>query len=165
MSMKRYLRSAVCLTLLLALLLCPLGAQAVGETVSLLRLKNDYVRLRSDVGGQGEVVATLREGTNMFYLGRSGSMAYVCTEGGLYGYVYSGYLEKYGEARTSNVYYVKSSSLRVYERPSTSADRIVTLGKNSYMLLVDARGTWGKVRSLNGTIGYVLLSGLQRAKR
>ena len=30
-------------------------------------------------------------------------------------------------------------------------------------LLVDANGSWGKIRSLSGAQGYVLLGGLRRA--
>ena len=99
----------------------------------------------------------------MFYLSRSGSMAYVRTSNGVEGYVYAGYLEKYGEVRLSNIYYVQSSSLTVYRSASTSASRVTTLPNGYFVLLYDANGRWGKIRSLNGGDGYVLLSGLKRA--
>ena len=160
---KRILRLLVCLSLVMALMLGTLSAQAAAKTVTVLQLKNDYVRIRSSTGEGSQVVGTLRAGTKMFYFGRSNSMAYVGTENGQRGYVYAGYLEKYGEVRVANVYYVQSSSLTVYTSPSTSAGRATTLGKNRFILLTDANGNWGRIRSLNGNTGYVLLSGLRRA--
>ena len=153
----------VCLTLALSLLLGAFSAQAAERSVTILELMNDYVNLRSGTGEGSRVVGTLRQGTRMFYLGRSGSMAYVCTTQGAQGYVYAGYLEKVGEARIGNIYYVQSSSLTVYRSPSTSAGRTTTLSKGYHLLLVDANGRWGKIRSLGGGEGYVLLSGLRRA--
>lgn len=164
MGKKRYLRVLVCLTLALALLLgTTVSAQAAERTVTILQLTNDYVYIRSSTGENSQVIGTLRQGTKMFYLGRSGSMAYVCTTTGLQGYVYAGYLEKYGEARLCNIYYVQSSSLTVYSSDSTSSSRVTTLPKNYYVLLSAANGRWGRIRSLNGGSGYVLLSGLKRA--
>ena len=164
MGRKRYLRVLVCLTLALALLLgTTVSAQAAERTVTILQLTNDYVYIRSSTGENSQVIGTLRQGTKMFYLGRSGSMAYVCTTSGTQGYVYAGYLEKVGEVRIGNVYYVQSSSLTVYNSPSTSASRSGTLSKGYHLLLIDANGRWGKIRSLSGAQGYVLLGGLRRA--
>ena len=51
----------------------------------------------------------------------------------------------------------------MYRSASTSSGRSTTLSHNYYVLLTDANGRWGKIRSLNGGQGYVLLSGLKRA--
>ena len=163
MGKRRYLRMFVCLALALTLLLGTFSAQAAERTVTILQLTNDYVNIRDTTGEGSRVIGTLRQGTKMFYLSRSGSMAYVCTTQGAQGYVYAGYLEKVGEARIGNIYYVQSSSLTVYRSPSTSAGRTTTLSKGYHLLLVDANGRWGKIRSLGGGEGYVLLSGLRRA--
>ena len=163
MGERKHLRALICLALTLALLLGATGAQAAERTVTILQLTNDYVNIRSGTGAGSQVIGTLRTGTRMFYLGRSGSMAYVCTTQGAQGYVYAGYLEKVGEARIGNIYYVQSSSLTVYRSPSTSAGRSGTLAKGYHLLLIDANGQWGKIRSLSGAEGYVLLSGLRRA--
>ncbi|HIS03487.1 MAG TPA: hypothetical protein IAA75_06240 [Candidatus Pullichristensenella avicola] len=161
MNAKRCLRTLVCLTVVLGLLLGTLSAQAA-STVTVLQVKNDYVRLHSDVGGQGQVLGTLRTGTKLFYLGRADSMAYVCTEYGVRGYAYAGYLEAYSTVRMANVYYVKSSSLTVYSSASTSSSRVTTLPNGYILLLTDAYGYWGSILSLSGGVGYVQLSGLQR---
>ena len=58
---------------------------------------------------------------------------------------------------------MQSSSLAVYNSPSTSSSRSGTLSKGYHLLLVDANGSWGKIRSLSGAQGYVLLGGLRRA--
>lgn len=163
MAGKKLLRALVCATLTLCLMLGTVGAQAADRAVTILQLTNDYVYIRSSTGANSQVIGTLRQGTRMFYLGRSGSMAYVCTASGQQGYVYAGYLEKVGDASTRNVYYVQSSSLAVYNSPSTSSSRSTTLPKGYHLLLVDANGSWGKIRSLNGAQGYVLLGGLRRA--
>ncbi len=163
MGERKFLRALICLTLMLALLLGTVGAQAAERSVTILRLTNDFVNIRSSTGEGSRVIGTLRQGALMFYLNRSGSMAYVCTTSGTQGYVYAGYLEKVGEVRIGNVYYVQSSSLTVYNSPSTSASRSGTLSKGYHLLLIDANGRWGKIRSLSGAQGYVLLSGLRRA--
>ena len=163
MGERKFLRALICLTLMLALLLGTVGAQAAERSVTILRLTNDFVNIRSSTGEGSRVIGTLRQGALMFYLNRSGSMAYVCTTSGTQGYVYAGYLEKVGEVRIGNVYYVQSSSLAVYRSASTSSGRSTTLSHNYYVLLTDANGRWGKIRSLNGGQGYVLLSGLKRA--
>ena len=163
MGERKFLRALICLTLMLALLLGTVGAQAAERSVTILRLTNDFVNIRSSTGENSRVIGTLRQGALMFYLNRSGSMAYVCTTSGTQGYVYAGYLEKVGEARIGNIYYVQSSSLAVYRSASTSSGRSTTLSHNYYVLLTDANGRWGKIRSLNGGQGYVLLSGLKRA--
>ena len=115
MGERKFLRAFICLTLMLALLLGTVGAQAAERSVTILRLTNDFVNIRSGTGEGSRVIGTLRQGTLMFYLNRSGSMAYVCTTSGTQGYVYAGYLEKVGEVRIGNVYYVQSSSLTVYQ--------------------------------------------------
>ena len=163
MGERKFLRAFICLTLVLSMLLGMSGAQAAERSVTVLELVNDYVNLRSGTGAGSQVIGTLRAGTRMFYLGRSGSMAYVCTTNGAQGYIYAGYLEKVGDARVCNIYYVQSSSLAVYRSPSTSSSRTATLSKGYYLLLTDANGRWGKIRSLGGAEGYVLLSGLKRA--
>ena len=163
MAGKKFLRALVCATLTLCLMLGTVGAQAADRAVTILQLTNDYVYIRSSTGANSQVIGTLRQGTRMFYLGRSGSMAYVCTSSGQQGYVYAGYLEKVGDASPRHVYYVQSSSLAVYNSPSTSSSRSTTLPKGYHLLLVDANGSWGKIRSLNGAQGYVLLGGLRRA--
>ena len=163
MGERKFLRTFICLTLMLSILLGTFGAQAAERTVTILELTNDFVYIRSSTGENSQIIGTLRKGTRMFYRGRSGSMAYVCTSNGTQGYVYAGYLEKVGEARIGNIYYVQSSSLAVYRSASTSSGRSTTLSHNYYVLLTDANGRWGKIRSLNGGQCYVLLSGLKRA--
>lgn len=162
MKARRWLRAAFAVALVCTLLVGTMSA-AQAASVSVLAVKNDYARLRSGVNGDGDVIATLRTGTLLYYLGRNDSMAYVCTESGVRGYVYAGYLTTYGSVRRANVYYVRSSSLPVYSSPSTSASRKGTLSGGAIVLLYDAHINWGLVRSLSGSQGYVLLDGLQRA--
>ena len=106
MGERKFLRTFICLTLMLSILLGTFGAQAAERTVTILELTNDFVYIRSSTGENSQIIGTLRKGTRMFYRGRSGSMAYVCTSNGTKGYVYAGYLEKVGEARIGNIYYV-----------------------------------------------------------
>jgi len=147
----------------LVFILAPVTASAAVKTVNILKVTADYVRVRSEAGNSGDVLETLRKGTKVFYLGRSGGMAYVCTERGVKGFVYAGYLSLYGAVRLANVYYVKSSSLSVYASASTSSKKLGSLPKNGYILLMDTNGSWGYIKSLSGKGGYVLLSGLKKA--
>lgn len=159
---KKYLKVVLSIVLSLLLLTAPLSAFAAPKTVTILKVKNDYARVRNE---EGEVITSLRKNTKVFYLGRQDSMAYICTERGVMGYVYGGYLSSYGAVRLANVYYVKSSSLKVYSSPRTSSRRLTTLPKNSFILLSKANGKWGYIKSLSGNSGYVQLSGLRRAGR
>jgi len=160
---KRLPKTAICLFIVMCLALSPVGALAAAKTVSILKVEYDYTRLRSEpTSSSGEIITTLRKDAKVFYIGRSGSWAYVCTEWGTMGYLYSGYLSYYGKVRLGNIYYVNASSLKVYKSASTSSTRIGTLPKNYYLLLYATNGNWGYVRSLSGNAGYVLLSGLKR---
>ena len=79
MGERKFLRTFICLTLMLSILLGTFGAQAAERTVTILELTNDFVYIRSSTGENSQIIGTLRKGTRMFYRGRSGSMAYVCT--------------------------------------------------------------------------------------
>jgi uncharacterized protein YgiM (DUF1202 family) len=155
-------KALVGIALALVFLTAPLSALAAAKTVNILKVSADGARLR-DAATAGEVLTTLAKGTKVFYLGRTGGMAYVCTEHGVKGYVYAGYLETYGAVRLANIYYVKSSSLSVYQSASTSSKRLGAIPKNGYILLYKANGNWGYIKTLSGKAGYVLLSGLKKA--
>jgi len=155
-------KALVGVALALVFLTAPLSALAAAKTVNILKVSADGARLR-DAATAGEVLTTLAKGTKVFYLGRSGGMAYVCTERGVKGYVYAGYLEAYGAVRLANIYYVKSTSLAVYQSASASSKRLGSIPKNGYILLYKADGNWGYIKTLSGRAGYVLLSGLKKA--
>ncbi len=157
---KAFLSLVLAMALMAAL---PLTASAAKKTVNILKVTADYARLREDAGSNAEVITTLRKNAKVFYLGRSGGMAYVMTERGLKGYIYAGYLGTYGAVAAASVYYVKSSSLSVYKSARTSARKLGSIPKNGYILLKTTNGKWGYIKTLSGRGGYVLLSGLKRA--
>ena len=161
---KRMLRMALCLALILSLLLPANAFAAKARTISLVKVTGDYVRVHSlPSGTEGEIIGKLRAGTKLFYLDNVGGWIQVCSSRGVSGYIYKTYLSYYGAARLDNIYYVQSSSLKMYSKPSTSSSKTGTLSQDELVILYQASGRWGYVRTPNGDGGCVLLSGLKKA--
>ena len=129
------------------------------STMRILRTNVDNARLRKGPSSEYDVITTLDKGEKVFYSGKTkNSFSYVCTEGGKVGYIYSGYLSKYGTVRTSSIYYTRTKSVRLYKRPSTSASKVTTMRNQQFVIVYQKAGKWAYVRTLEGKAGYVQLS-------
>ena len=61
MGERKFLRTFICLTLMLSILLGTFGAQAAERTVTILELTNDFVYIRSSTGENSQIIGTLAE--------------------------------------------------------------------------------------------------------
>ena len=163
--MRKFFRVTLCLMLILAMnIAAPVAmpvstARAASKTMQILRTNVDGGRLRKGPSSDYDIIVTLDEGEKVFYAGKTkNSFSYVCTEGGKVGYIYSGFLSKYGTVRTASIYYTRTKSVRMYKKPSTSADKVTTLRNQQFVIVYQKAGSWAYVRTLDGKAGYIQLS-------
>lgn len=158
--------SKACLALLMAVLLAsaPVTALAKAKTVNILVVTGDYVRLRSEPSAAtGDVVTTLGKGSKVFMLTYNKGWVYLRTSRGKMGYMYKDYLKFYGAAKLNSIYFVSSSSLKLYKKASTSAGRVTTLPRWEHVIVYATSGKWAYVKTLSGKGGFALRSGLTKA--
>ncbi|MDY5221595.1 MAG: SH3 domain-containing protein [Aristaeellaceae bacterium] len=159
--MKRnWMRSVLCLLLVLTLAIAPMCAFASTKTAKILKINVDQARMRT--GASGEIITTLAQGTKVLYLNRTdGAYCKVCTTNGTTGYVYKGFLSSYGSVRADQVY-VTTGSTTLYKLSGNSLRKSSTLKSGTYMLVYKTNGNWAYVKSMSGKSGYVKLSSIRK---
>ena len=162
--MRKFFRVMLCALLMMTMTVIPPVASPAStahaaSTMKIMRTNVSDARLRKGPSSSYDVITTLDKGEKVFYSGKSkNSFSYVCTEGGKVGYIYSGFLSKYGSVRTSSIYYTRSSGVRVYKKPSTGASKVTTIRKQAFVIVYQKAGNWAYIRTLDGKAGYVQLS-------
>ena len=167
MLMKRRILTLVLTVVLLAsMVVMPVSASALNKTkVHILRVTVDQARLRAGPSSAYERITSLKKGSKVFYLRKmKDSFAYICTSNGVKGYMYRGFLEKYGMCYAYQVYRCKNSSANVYKKASTSSARVTRLTKNQHVVVYQVSGSWAYIKTLGGKGGYVKKSALTKAK-
>ena len=84
--MKRFLVALLAVMLTMTAVLPSVSdayAASKKKVVYILNIDNDGVRVRSTPNGGDNVMTSLKKGTKLFYLGKSGSWYKVCSEYGL----------------------------------------------------------------------------------
>ena len=159
--MKRnWMRSVLCLLLVLTLAIAPMCAFASTKTAKILKINVDQARLRT--GASGAIITTLDKGTKVLYLNKTdGAYCKVCTTDGTTGYVYKSFLSNYGAVRADQVYVTKASTT-LYRRSGNSLRKSSTVKEGVYMLVYKTNGSWAQVKSMTGKSGYVRLSALSK---
>ena len=162
--MKR-LFAIVLIALLTMTAVLPTGALAASskkKVVYIVNVDGNGVRVRSTPrgGSTDNVMTSLRKGTKLFYLGRSGSWYKVCSEyGPTSGYIYKGYVSYYGAVSLSSIYKC-DGKVSLYSRDNTSSRRVGTLKDDQYVIVYAVKGKWAYVHTISGKKGYVLISKL-----
>lgn len=161
--MKRnWMRSVLCLLLVLTLAIAPMCAFASTKTAKILRVNADQARLRSGPSGAYGVITKLNAGTKVLYMNKkSGAYCKVCTTDGTVGYMYHGLLSSYGTVRQDQVY-VTTGSTTLYRLSGNSLRKSSTLKSGTYMLVYKTNGNWAYVKSMSGKSGYVKLSSIRK---
>ena len=159
--MKRnWMRSVLCLLLVLTLAIAPMCAFASTKTAKILKINVDQARMRT--GASGEIITTLAQGTKVLYLNRTdGAYCKVCTTDGETGYVYKGFLSSYGAVRSNQVYVTKGSTT-LYKRSGNSLRKSSTIKEGVYVLVYKTNGSWAQVKSMTGKSGYMKLSSIKK---
>lgn len=160
---RRVLTFVLVVVMLASMVVMPVSASAASK-VQILRVTVDRARLRSGPSTAYEKITSLSKGSKVFYLKKmKDSFAYVCTGSGLKGYVYRGYLERYGVVYTYQVYRCNKSTAFVYKKNSTSSSKVTRLTKNQHVVVYQVQGSWAYIRTLGGKAGYVKKSALTKA--
>ena len=162
--MKRRVISVILTVVLLAAMaIAPAGAMAA-KKIQILQVTVKGARLRQGPSSNYSVKKSLDKGTKVFYLGKiKNSFAHVRTTGGTEGYVYKGFLKKYGTCYKNQVYYNSKSSLKVYKKPSTHSSRVARLSKNQHVIVYQVKGNWAYIKMVSGKGGYCKASALRKA--
>ena len=158
--MKRFLVIVLAVMLTMTAVLPSVStamAASKKKVVYIINIDNDGVRVRSTPrgGSTDNVMTSLKKGTKLFYLGKSGAWYKVCSEyGPESGYVYQGYTSYYGAVALDNIYKADGRA-RVYSRPDTSSRRVTTLKDDQFVIVYAVSGKWAYINTISGTKGYV----------
>lgn len=162
--MRKFFRVMLCMLLMLTMtVLAPVAAPSTtahaASSMQIMKTNVEGGRLRKGPSSEYDVITTLDKGEKVFYSGKTkNAFSYVCTESGKVGYIYKGFLSKYGTVRTSSIYYTRGKNVRLYKKPSTSASRVTTLRKQQFVIVYKKAGNWAYIRTLEGKAGYIQLS-------
>ncbi len=152
--MKRLTAALLCAFLILSFL-APGSALAKSKTVYILNVENDGARMRKEPNSASDnVEVSLRKGTKVFYLAKSGAWYKVRSEYGPSGWVYKGYLKYYGAVSLSSVYIV-SAKTPVYKKTNSGAKKTTTFSKKQFVIVRTGNKNWAYIYTLSGTSGYV----------
>lgn len=160
--MKRLLGMLLCMLLIVtAVLPMPGFAASKDKTVYILTVDNDGARVRKEPTSSTEnVEVSLKKGTKVFYLGKSGAWYKIRSEYGAVGYTYKGFMSYYGAVKLKDIY-VADGSVTVYSKPRTSAKRTDTLSDGQHVVVYATSGKWAYIHTLSGDKGYVKLASLK----
>ena len=161
---RRLLKLATCLMLMFAVAILPAMAYAASDVVQIMKVNEDGARVRKGPSSSYDVITSCKEGERVFYLGKTKeAFMYVRTSKGKVGYMYKGFLDSYGAANKSQVYYAKKS-VKVFKKASTSSGKVTKLSKNQHVIVYNTKGSWAYIKTLSGKGGYVKTSALKKAK-
>lgn len=141
------------------------AAMKKGEVLS---VKEDYARMRKSPQQGSDVLTKIRKGTKVSYLGEKNGWIKIGLANGKSGYMYKTMLQRYSNAKVGKVYVSKLKNgkrLTVRTKASTKSKAKVAVKNTTRMVLLEKKGTWGKVRVVKtGKVGYVNLKYLKAAK-
>ncbi len=158
---QRILKILISLVLICSMAIIPIAAQA-SEPVYVLTVTADYARMRDQPVHDANIIATLRVGTKVLYLGDGGNMqCRVVTADGTYGYVYRGYLRVYGAFSRNRIGY-NTADAALYVRDGEHLSRVATLPAGQFVYLLQLNGNWAYVRLMNGRTCYMQLTTLAK---
>ena len=162
---RRILALLLTVLLLVGTVAVPVSASAASKSkVKILRVNVDGARIRKGPSSAYDVKTSVGKGTKVFYLNKmKNSFAYICTEKGVTGYMYRGFLNSYGVAYRYQVYYSTNRSVGVYKRASTNSSKVTKLSKGQHVIVYQVKGSWAYIKTLSGTGGYVKKSNLKKA--
>lgn len=162
---RRAMALLLTMIVLASMFAIPVGASAASKKkVQILRVTEDGARVHSGPSAFYEVIGSLKKGQKVFYLDQiKNSFAYICNEKGYTGFVYKGFLERYGVVYKYQIYRSTKSKVGVYKKPSTKSGKVTKLSKNQHVIVYQVQGSWAYIKTLSGKGGYVKTSALTKA--
>jgi len=145
----------------MSMALAPISAMAASKIIQILKVTVDYGRLREGPSSAYDVVGKLAKGERVFYLNENvDAFCKICTTSGKVGYIYRGFLQAYGAARSDQIYYAATNA-KVYKSPNGKS--LGTMAKGTHFMIYQIRDGWGLAKNLHGNTGYVRMSDVTRA--
>ena len=158
--MKRIAAALLC-AFLFVVTAAPESAHAQVKTVYILNVENDGARMRKEPSSTSDnVEVSLKKGTKVFYLDKSGAWYKVRSEYGQSGWVYKGYLKYYGAVSLSSVYIV-SAKTPVYKKSGSGIKKTMTFSQKQFVIVRESNSTWARIYTLSGTTGFVKVDRLK----
>ncbi len=136
-------------------------AQTMDGTYGAKGLVQGYsVRIRAGASTSSAVLGYCNTGDEMSILGVSGSWLKIKTAAGTEGWVHSDYINCLGSSDDAGVQYVtigtiRGSGVRLRAGASTDSAVLGYYNTGARFTVLDASGTWKKVQTASGTVGYV----------
>lgn len=128
-------------------------AATADAKAGIVSVSSGWLNVRSGSSTASSVVATLKKGSYITLLSRSGSWWHVEYGRGLYGYCHADYITT-AAGKTATVS-TASGSLNVRSGAGTSYTRIGSLSKGETVIVLSASGGWSRVLYHGVKTGYV----------
>lgn len=162
---RRIIALLLTVLLLVGSFAVPVSASAASKSkVKILKVNVEGARIRTGPSSAYDIKTSVSKGTKVFYLNKmKNSFAYICTEKGVTGYMYRGFLDSYGVAYKYQVYYCTDRSIGVYQKTNTDSKKVTKLSKGQRVIVYQVKGNWAYIKTLSGTGGYVKKKYLKKA--
>lgn len=153
--MKRILSLALSAVLLLGAVIMPMKANAATTTskAGVVSTASGSLNVRAGASIGASVVASLKKGSYVTLISKSGSWWKVEYSSGRYGYCHADYITTV--AGTAATVKTQSTSLNVRSGAGTSYARIGSLAKGETVLVLSNSGGWSRILYSGTKTGYV----------
>lgn len=153
--MKRILSLALSAVLLLGAVIMPMKANAATATskAGVVSTASGSLNVRASASTVASVVASLKKGSYVTLISKSGSWWKVEYGAGRYGYCHADYITTV--AGTAATVKTQSTSLNVRSGAGTSYARIGSLAKGEWVLVLSSSGGWSRILYSGTKTGYV----------
>lgn len=160
---RRLLKTILCLTLILSMVMMPMCASAA-STAYILKVNKSNVNFRGlNSDGTYYIKHLIGKGTRVLYAGtRNDQMCKVYTSSGEVGYIYKSYLSSYGAIPKNRVGIITKST-KTYKKSGSSLKKNGTLSKGSYVLVYAYNSNWAKCKTMAGKTVYLPRSVIKKA--
>lgn len=150
--MKRILSFILCAVMLLSLLSLPVQGAAASSYAGAVTTDGAPLNVRAKASTASSVVATLRKGSYITLLSKTGSWWQVEYGKNQTGYCHSDYITP---VQGSPVTVTAANALNVRSGPGTSNSRVATLYNGEVVLLLTSANGWSRVLYHGTKTGYV----------
>lgn len=150
---KRFISAILSCFIAAGLLAAPVEAAAAGPAAGAVTLSSGSLNVRSGRSTSSSAVASLKDGSYVTLLSRSGSWWYVEYADGRYGYCHSDYITPVeGSPAAVNISY---GSLNVRSGPGTGYGRKASLHKGEPVIRLSSSGGWSRILYHGTGVGWV----------
>ena len=152
---KRIVSLTLCMIVLLGGLMLPQRASAatMSSYAGAVTTSSGSLNVRSSASTASSIVATLKKGSHITLISKSGSWWKVEYEKGKYGYCHGDYITPI-EGKAVSVA-TQTGSLNVRSGPGTGYSKIASLAKGEVVILLSSSNGWSRILYHGTKTGYV----------